>query len=104
MSARAWAQLLPAWLLPSWLAIALPKCPLCLVPYLSLLGLGTGTAALLGELAVWLPWLRVLALIVSLAVTLAIARRWLAANAVAAPPSGCASCSGDTARYSRKRI
>jgi len=58
------------WALIAALALAVvPKCPLCLAAYLSVLGLGTGVAAALAVA------LRPAALVVSLAVVIVLVRR-----------------------------
>lgn len=62
-----------AWALAPWLALAaLPKCPLCIVAYLSAIGIGAGIAAPLASVA--LPAARVAAVVASAAVAVAVVR------------------------------
>jgi hypothetical protein len=63
-----------AWAAAPWIALAaLPKCPLCIVAYLSAIGIGAGIAGPLASVA--LPIVRVAALASVVALTLWVARR-----------------------------
>jgi hypothetical protein len=61
------------WALAPWIALAaLPKCPLCIVAYLSAIGVGAGVAApLAGAL---IPIARVAAVVALAAVAVAVVR------------------------------
>jgi hypothetical protein len=61
-----------AWTLAPWIALAaLPKCPLCIVAYLSAIGIGAGIAAPVASAV--LPVARVAAV-----VSLAVIALWIA--------------------------
>jgi hypothetical protein len=62
-----------AWTLVPWIALAaLPKCPLCIVAYLSAIGIGAGIAAPLASAA--LPVARVAAMLALAVVAVAVVR------------------------------
>jgi hypothetical protein len=60
-----------AWAAAPWIALAaLPKCPLCIVAYLSAIGVGAGIAAPLASAV--LPAARAAAVVALVAVTLCV--------------------------------
>jgi hypothetical protein len=75
-----------AWALAPWIALAaLPKCPLCIVAYLSAIGIGAGVAAPLASAA--LPAARVAAVVALLAIAFWIAHGVRRARHAALAPS-----------------
>jgi hypothetical protein len=70
------------WALASWIALAaLPKCPLCIVAYLSAIGIGAGIAAPLASIA--LPVARLAAVMSVAMIALSVARGVRRAHRVA---------------------
>ena len=65
-----------AWALAPWIALAaLPKCPLCIVAYLSAIGIGAGIAAPLASALIPIARVAAVVALVAVAVTVVCAAR-----------------------------
>ena len=74
-----------AWALAPWVALAaLPKCPLCIVAYLSAIGIGAGIAAPLASVA--FPAARIAAVVALAVVAVAVVRAARRARGAALAP------------------